>query len=94
MRSYELGVVLHPALEEADVTQTVEKLSGYLKAGGSVTSVNVWGKRSLAYPIRRQQEGIYVFFHAQIEPKSIGELERSLKLDEKVLRYLLIQSEA
>jgi small subunit ribosomal protein S6 len=94
MRSYELGVVLHPALEEADVTQAVEKLSGYVKAGGSVTSVNVWGKRSLAYPIRRQHEGIYVFVNAQIEPRSIGELERNLRMDERVLRYLLTQSEA
>ena len=91
MRSYELGVVLHPALEEASVTEAVEKVSQYLKAGGTVTSVNVWGKRRLAYQIRRQQEGTYVFLQAQLEARAIRELERNLKLDENVLRYLLVQ---
>ena len=91
MRSYELGVVLHPALEEASVTQAVEKVSQYLKTGGTVTSVNVWAKRRLAYQIRRQQEGTYVFLQAQLEAQAIRELERNLKLDENVLRYLLVQ---
>jgi len=91
MRSYELGVVLHPALEEASVTQAIEKVSQYLKTGGTVTSVNVWGKRRLAYQIRRQQEGTYVFLQAQLEARAIRELERNLKLDENVLRYLLVQ---
>jgi len=91
MRSYELGVVLHPALEEASVAQAVEKVSQYLKTGGTVTSVNVWGKRRLAYQIRRQQEGTYVFLQAQLEARAIRELERNLKLDENVLRYLLVQ---
>ena len=93
MRSYELGVILHSALEEADLTQAVEKISGHLKTGGSVTSVNVWGKRTMTYPIRKQREGTYVFWQAQLEPRAIGEIERNLKLDEKVLRYLLVLME-
>lgn len=94
MRSYELGVVFVPNLEEAEMTQAVDKVSGYLKAdGGTVSSVNVWGKRTLTYPIRRQREGVYVFLQAVLEARAIGELERSLKLDENVLRYLLVQSE-
>ena len=94
MRSYELGVILQAALEEADLTQAVEKISGHLKTGGgAVTSVNVWGKRTMTYPIRKQREGTYVFWQAQLEPQAIGEIERNLKLDEKVLRYLLVQME-
>ena len=93
MRSYELGVVLLAALEEADLTQAVEKISGHLKTGGAVTSVNVWGKRTMTYPIRKQREGTYVFWQAQLEPRAIGEIERNLKLDEKVLRYLLVLME-
>jgi small subunit ribosomal protein S6 len=94
MRSYELGVILHPDLEEAAVTQALEKVNGYLQTGGgTVTSVNVWGKRRMTYAIRRKHEGTYAFLQAQLESRAIGELERSLKLDENILRYLLVQSE-
>jgi small subunit ribosomal protein S6 len=90
MRNYELGIILHPSVEQADVTQAVDKVGQYITtSGGAVTSVNVWGRRQLAYPIRKQREGTYVFLQAQVEPKSVIDLERNLKLDEKVLRYLL-----
>jgi small subunit ribosomal protein S6 len=94
MRQYELGLILHPQVEQPDVTQAVDKVGQYITAtGGEVTSVNVWGRRALAYPIRRQKEGTYVFLQAQIGPESIQELERNLKLDEVVLRYLLLRLE-
>jgi len=92
MRSYELGVILHPDLEEADVTNAVETIGQYVQNnGGQVASVNVWGRRSLAYPIRKQQNGIYAFLAIQLESSAMGELDRSLKLDEKVMRFLLIR---
>ncbi|GAB4543320.1 MAG: 30S ribosomal protein S6 [Anaerolineae bacterium] len=92
MRQYELGLILHPEVEQPDVTQAVEKVSQYITAtGGEVTSVDVWGRRALAYPIRRQKEGTYVFFQAQLNPPDILELERNLKLDEEILRYLLLR---
>jgi small subunit ribosomal protein S6 len=91
MRNYELGFILHPNVEQTDVTQAVEKVGQYITAsGGQVTSVDVWGRRALAYPIRKQREGTYVFLQAQIGPQAVGELERNLKLDEAILRYLLI----
>jgi small subunit ribosomal protein S6 len=94
MRSYELGFILHPDVEQADVTQAVDKVGQYITAGGGeVTSVDVWGRRALAYPIRKRQEGTYIFLQAQIDPRSVGDLERNLKLDEVVLRYLLLRLE-
>jgi small subunit ribosomal protein S6 len=94
MRSYELGFILHPQVEQSDVTQAVDKVGQYVTAtGGEVTSVDVRGRRALAYPIRKQQEGTYVFFQAQLDPQAIQELERSLKLDEEILRYLLLRLE-
>ena len=94
MRNYELGFILHPDVEQPDVTQAVEKIGQYIKAdGGEVTSVDVWGRRALAYPIRKRREGTYVFLQTQINPQSIGELERNLKLDEQILRYLLVLAE-
>jgi small subunit ribosomal protein S6 len=94
MRQYELGLVLHPEVEQADVTEAVDKVGQVIEAGGGeVTSVDVWGRRVLAYPIRKQKEGTYVFLQAQLDPQAILELERNLKLDEEILRYLLIRLE-
>ena len=94
MRNYELGFVIHPEVEQSDVTQSVDRVGQYVSAGdGEVTSVDVWGRRSLAYPISKHKEGTYVFLHAQLDPQAIQELERNLKLDEEILRYLLIRLE-
>jgi small subunit ribosomal protein S6 len=94
MRQYELGLVLHPEVEQPDVTEAVDKVGQVIEAvGGEVTSIDVWGRRKLAYPIRKQTEGTYVFLHAQLEPGAILELERNLKLDEEVLRYLLLRQD-
>jgi small subunit ribosomal protein S6 len=92
MRNYELGFVIHPEVEQSDVTQAVDKIGQYVSvSGGEVTSVDVWGRRALAYPIRKQKEGTYVFLHAQLDPQAVQELERNLKLDEEILRYLLLR---
>jgi small subunit ribosomal protein S6 len=92
MRNYELGFIIHPEVEQSDVTQAVDKVGQYVSAGGGeVTSVDVWGRRALAYPIHKQKEGTYVFLHAQLDPQAIQELERNLKLDEEILRYLLLR---
>ena len=92
MRNYELGVILHPDLEEADVTKAIETIGQYVQSnGGQVASVNVWGRRALAYPIRRQSNGVYAFLNIQLESSAMNELDRSLKLDEKVIRFLLIR---
>ena len=94
MREYELGLVLHPEVEQSDVTEAVEKVGQFIEAGGGeVASVDVWGRRALAYPIRKQTEGTYVFLQAQLDPGAILELERNLKLDEEVLRYLLLRQD-
>jgi len=93
MRRYELGIVLHPNVEQTDVTQAVEQVSQYVETGGgAVTSVNVWGRRALAYPIENHQEGTYVFWQIELDSQTVGEMERKLKLDENILRYLLVHA--
>ena len=73
MRNYELGLILHPQVDQPDVPQAVERVGQYVAAGGgAVTSVDVWGRRDLAYPIRKYQEGTYVFLEAQLDPQAIG----------------------
>ena len=90
MRNYELMFILRPDLDETAVYETVEKVSGWITgSGGTVDKIDMWGKRPLAYPIRKQKDGQYVLVQAQIEPKFGAELERNLRFQEPVLRFLL-----
>ena len=78
-------------IDEDGVTGVVDKVSEYVKTvDGSVTSIDVWGRRALAYPINNDREGTYVLFNAQMAPAAVIELERDLKLSEEIMRYMLI----
>lgn len=92
MRDYELSLIIHPRVDESDVTNVVDTVSQMIKAGeGQVASVNVWGRRRLMYAIKKQTDGTYVIVNAQLQPSALPELERSLKLNEDVLRYMIIR---
>lgn len=92
MRSYELAFIAKPNIDEEGVTAVVDKVSQFVKAGnGEVTSVDVWGRRTLAYAINNYREGIYVLLKTKMSPSALVELERNLKLSEDVIRYLLIK---
>ncbi len=91
MREYELVFIVHPDLDDTALKEVVEKVSGWITdAGGSVSKVDVWGKRKLAYAIRKQKEGQYVQFKTQMEPEFGATLERNLRFLEPVLRFLLV----
>lgn len=92
MRDYELVVILSPDIAEENIGPTNERIGGWVTTGGGEsTNVNVWGRRRLAYPINDRSEGTYVAFQFKMVPQSTPELERSLKLSEDVLRYLLVR---
>lgn len=92
MRDYELGIIIYPEAEEEDVAAVVEKLGQIIvDSGGQVTRTDMWGKRKLAYPIRKFKEGYYVFMQTQLEQEGIEELERNLKLTEEIIRYLFVR---
>lgn len=98
MREYELYLVIDADAEEETVEALVEKVTQLVTAGngetaGEVIKVESRGKRRLAYTIKRKQEGhdIIVSFHAP--PQTLTEIERVLKLDEQVLRYLLVRTD-
>ncbi len=95
MRNYELAIIVSPNIEAEGVTAIVEKVSGHIGAiNGEVTSIDVWGRRSLAYAINNHREGTYVLLKVEMLPASIVELERNLKLTEEVIRYLLVNPES
>lgn len=95
MRNYELAFIISPDNDDEGATTVVEKVSDFVKAiDGEVASVDVWGRRTLAYPINDHREGTYVRLETKMPPASIEELERNLKLSEDVIRYLLINMDS
>jgi small subunit ribosomal protein S6 len=94
MRVYELVFIVHPDLDDAAFKELVEKVKGWItEAGGIISKVDSWGKRKLAYRIRKQKEGQYVAIKAEIPPLFCVQLERNLRLTESVLRFLITAEE-
>ena len=94
MRNYELMTVFRPDLEDDALQAAVERLNGLIAArGGEVASSDAWGRRRLAYPIQDFRDGIYTVTKLKLDPMSADELERTLKLNDQIIRYLLIRVE-
>jgi small subunit ribosomal protein S6 len=94
MRHSELMVILDPELEERTVAPSLDRfLNVVRKGGGSIENVNIWGRRKLAYEIKKKSEGIYAVVDMQAEPDLAKELDRQLNLNEAVLRTKLIRPE-
>jgi len=94
MRDYELTLVVRPDVEDTALTALLEKIKGLIvTAGGQNTQVETWGRRHLAYPIKKINEGQYFLVRMQLPPQALVELERNLRLTEEVLRFLLVRVE-
>jgi small subunit ribosomal protein S6 len=86
---YEILVILDPRLTEEEIAALLVKLQESLKGlGAQVAKAESWGKRRLAYEIRKQREGVYAVIECAAEPATIKEFERQLRLNEQVLRFL------
>lgn len=95
MRRYEIGVILDPELEERTVAPSLETYLNVIKThGGSVDTMDVWGRRRLAYDIDRKSEGIYAFMTVTASPEAVAELDRQLNLNESVLRTKVMRQDA
>jgi len=91
MRNYELTCILHPDLDESAFNDALEKIKGWISdAEGSVEKVDNWGRRKMAYMIRKQLEGQYILLHVTMPPNATAELERKLRFLEPVMRHMLI----
>lgn len=90
MRNYEVVLIVHPDLEEAAFKEIVDRVAGWVtENGGSITKVDVWGKRTLAYPIRKKKDGQYVLIEAAMAPAFCATLERNMRLTEPIMRFLV-----
>jgi small subunit ribosomal protein S6 len=94
MRKYELVCVVHPDLDETAFNGVVEKVQGWVAdINGSVDKVDVWGRRRLAYLIKKQREGQYVLFNLSLPPAATSALEQNLRFLEPVMRYMFTSME-
>lgn len=94
MRTYEITYIVHPDLDDASFKQLNDQVQTWIKdSGGKITKSDIWGRRKMAYAIRKQSEGQYVLLHTQMEPEFCAELERQLGLQEPVMRYLIIATD-
>ena len=94
MRNYEIVFIVHPELDETALKDTVSRVKSWItEADGSITKEEIWGKRRMAYAIRKQREGQYVQLNAQISPAFIGELERNFRITEPIIRFLVTMEE-
>lgn len=92
LRDYELVAIANPTLDDEGVTALVQRIADWIAAGnGTLMQTNVWGRRKLAYAIRKQTEGIYVQVNFQLAPLASRELERQLQLEEQIIRYQVIR---
>ncbi|HMM94898.1 MAG: 30S ribosomal protein S6 [Micrococcales bacterium] len=92
MRQYELMVILDPELDDRTVQPSLEKfLKVVTTDGGTVDTIDVWGRRRLAYEIKKKAEGIYAVVNFTSEPATAKELDRQLGLNESVMRTKLLR---
>ena len=86
-RQYEVMVILDPELEERTVAPSLDTFLNVIRQdGGTVSKVDVWGRRRLSYDIRKKSEGIYAVIDVECSPAAVSELDRQLGLNESVLR--------
>lgn len=95
MRQYELMIILDPELDERTLQPSLDKMLAVVtKEGGSVDNVDLWGRRRLAYDIKKKSEGIYAVVNMTAESATAKELDRQLGLNESVLRTKLLRADA
>ena len=94
LRRYEVMVILDPDLEERTVGPSLDQYLNLVRQdGGNVETVDIWGRRRMAYDINKRSEGIYAVIELDAEPATVKELDRQLTLNESVLRTKVIRPE-
>ena len=89
---YELVYIVRPTVDEQGLVALNERVYKFIaNNGGAITRREDWGKRRLAYPIAKFTEGFYSVLQLNLPPTAVREIERSLKLTEEVLRYLVVR---
>ena len=95
MNKYELAVVVSAKLEDEERAAVIEKVKNYItRFNGTVTNVDEWGKKRLAYEIQKMREAYYYFIQFEGDSECPNEVERHVRIMESVIRYLCVKQEA
>ena len=93
MNKYESVIILSANAPEEATVAFGEKMKELISANGELTSVEEWGKKTLAYEVKKQTEGYYILFTFDAKPEFIAEFERILRLDEIILTHMVIRKD-
>jgi len=94
MSDYELVAIISPEVDEEGMSKIVDKVTQSINSrGGAVDEITNWGRRKLAYPIRKFMEADYVLARFKLLPKSVKELEGEISASKDILRYLVVKVE-
>ena len=89
-RDYELRFILNPEVSEEEIRSLLDRIELIVaNYGGQIFKVNHWGRRRLAYPIERHRDGYYIFIDMILTPETVTEIERTLRVSEKVFRHMM-----
>lgn len=93
MREYEITIIFQPELTDDERDQLMERVQSWMapEEGELQVTVDEWGMRQLAYPIRDFRQGYYIYMEATLEPSQIAEIERNLQYNDEILRYLFVR---
>lgn len=91
IRPYEVVFIFDSALEDEAINQKLTQFSAMIQTpGAEAPKLNHWGRRTLAYPVKKKATGYYVVANFDTDPKLLPEFERALRLDDAVLRFLVV----
>ena len=94
MNKYELAVIVSAKIEDDERAATIEKVKGYIERfGGTITNVDEWGKKKLAYDIQKMSEGFYYFIQFDADAKVPYDVENNVRLMENVIRFLCVRQD-
>ncbi len=95
MRKYEIMVIIDPDVDDRQVTPLLERHLGVItKAGGTIDNLDLWGRRKLAYDIRKKSEGIYAVVNLTAAPADVKELDRQFTINEQIMRTKVLRADA
>ncbi len=94
MNKYELALIVNAKIEDDARAEVVERAKGYItRFGGTISEVEEWGKKKLAYDIQKMSEGFYYFIQFEAEPEAPAQIEENVRIMENVLRFLCVRKD-
>jgi small subunit ribosomal protein S6 len=93
MRKYEAAFIFVPSLEEEKRNQLLDRLKGIIEENGTITNVDEWGMRKLAYEINDLTDGYYVIVNFESSPETVSELDRVCKISDSIMRHMIVKED-